>query len=57
VSFLGSQAIDRSGFGPLAALALATFLASVLGCVYVLMPKRNLFFALSGPVLFERPLK
>jgi hypothetical protein len=28
VSFLGSRAIDRSGLGPVAALAPATFLAS-----------------------------
>lgn len=54
VSFLGAQAIDHSGFGPAAALALATFIGSIVCCVLVLMPRAGLVFSLSGPVLFER---
>ena len=52
-SFLGAQAIEKTGLSALTVLALAAFVASTLPSVYVLLPKRNVVFALRGSVLFE----
>jgi hypothetical protein len=52
VAFLGSRAIDRQHHG----LAVIGFVAAgfaLAGCVLVLLPKDNLFFTLSGPVVYE----
>jgi hypothetical protein len=53
-SFLGSEAISRAGFGFLGTLALTAFVVSIAGCIYVLLPKSQLVFALSGTVLLEQ---
>ena len=38
----------------LAAVALAAFVASMVACVYILVPRRGKFvFSISGPVLYE----
>jgi hypothetical protein len=52
-SFLGAQTLTRSGAGPWAVLGLVAFVLSILPCVYLLVPKRGLFFHFSGPVLYE----
>ena len=52
VSFLGAQAIDRSGFGVLGTAALAAFVVSVVPLIYILLPKTQLRFSVKGSVLF-----
>jgi hypothetical protein len=52
-SFLGARAIDRDGITWVAILALTFFAASVFACVYVLLPKPGLIFAVRGTTLFE----
>jgi hypothetical protein len=52
-SFLGATAIDRAGLGVLGVGALTAFVASIAASIYVLLPKRSLVLALSGPVLIE----
>lgn len=52
VSFLGAQALGRLGFNTLAALALISFLASVVGSLVVLWPQRDAWkFRLDSRVL------
>jgi hypothetical protein len=52
VSFLGRPALDAEPVA-FAVLALAAFVMSMAASLYVLMPKRNLVFALIGSRLFE----
>jgi hypothetical protein len=52
-SFLGAGIIDRDGLSSVAVLALTSFAASVFACVYVLLPKPELIFAIRGTTLFE----
>ncbi len=51
-SFLGRPALDADPV-VLAALALAAFAVSIGSSVFVLLPKKNLVFALIGSRLFE----
>ena len=52
-SFLGRDAF-RDPSPLLAAVALAAFVASMVACVYILVPRRGKFvFSISGPVLYE----
>ena len=52
VSFLGRPALDTDpAIFPL--LALVAFATAIGSCLYVLMPKRSLVFALVGSRLFE----
>jgi hypothetical protein len=51
-SFLGRPAVDADPWLP-AALAFGAFALSIGASLYVLMPKKNLVFALVGSRLFE----
>jgi hypothetical protein len=51
-SFLGRPALDSDPVG-LAVLALAAFGVTIAASLYVLLPKRNLVFALVGSRVFE----
>jgi hypothetical protein len=48
-SFLGGQALAREGLSVWIVLALIAFGASVVLCIYVLLPKDGLIFALDAP--------
>ncbi len=48
-SFLGGQALAREGLSVWIVLALVAFGVSVVLCIYVLLPKDGLIFALDGP--------
>lgn len=53
-SFLGAQTIQHeSGLSVLSGLALVSLAASVLLCVYVLLPKRVFEFSLNAPQVYE----
>jgi tetrahydromethanopterin S-methyltransferase subunit B len=52
-SFLGDAAFGDSGPVGLAVAALLAFIVSTGASVYVLAPKRDLIFSLSGPGLYE----
>ncbi len=53
-SFLGAQTIQHTGgLGTLGALALVSLAASIVLCVYVLLPKRGFVFSLSAPRMYE----
>jgi hypothetical protein len=52
VSFLGRPALDADPIA-LAVLALAAFATSIVASLYVLLPKKDLVFALVGSRLFE----
>jgi hypothetical protein len=52
-SFLAAAALDRGGGDLLGGLALIAFLALSLTSLYVMVPKANLVFAISGSVLYE----
>jgi hypothetical protein len=53
-SFLGAQTIQHaSGLGVLGGLALVSLAASVLLCVYVLLPKQRFEFSLKAPQVYE----
>jgi hypothetical protein len=53
-SFLGAQAIRyTSSLGFLGLVALIALVVSIVGCVYVLLPKKGFVFSISGPVLYE----
>jgi hypothetical protein len=47
-SFLGAQAISRHGLTVWIVLALVAFGASIVLCIYVLLPKEGLIFALDA---------
>jgi hypothetical protein len=48
-SFLGGQALAREGLSIWIVLALVAFGISVVLCIYVLLPKDGLIFALDAP--------
>ena len=48
-SFLGGQALAREGLSLWIVLALIAFGASVVLCIYVLLPKEGLIFAVDAP--------
>lgn len=52
-SFLGDAAFGDSGPVGVAVAALLAFIVSIGASVYVLAPKRDLIFSLSGPGLYE----
>ena len=52
-SFLGGQALANHSVHLLGVLVLVAFGVSILSCLWVLLPKDGLIFALSGSVLYE----
>lgn len=52
-SFLGAQAATTTGLSWLFVLGLVAFAITVLGGLYVLIPRGGLIFALRGTVLLE----
>lgn len=52
-SFLGAQFFPKDGLGLWVALALIAFGVSIGSCIYVLLPKDALVFALDGPKAYE----
>jgi hypothetical protein len=52
-SFLGSRALISGGTDWLDVLGLVAAVASIVGSVYVLLPKRNLRFVLDGASVYE----
>jgi hypothetical protein len=52
-SFLGAQAIQRNGIGPLGVLALIALVASIALCIYVLLPKSDLVFDIKPFRMYE----
>jgi hypothetical protein len=55
-SFLGRPALDADSV-VIGVLALAAFAMSIIASTYVLVPKKNLVFALVGSALYERLLQ
>ena len=53
-SFLGAETLGREGTSPYTALAILTFFASTGCCVYLLIPKYGLGFAMSGSQLHQQ---
>ena len=51
VSFLGAKALEE-GLDVVAWLAIAAFAVTLLGTLYVLLPKDGVIFALDGPELY-----
>lgn len=51
-SFLGGQALAREGLSLCIVLALVAFGISVVLCIYVLLPKDGLIFALDAPATY-----
>jgi hypothetical protein len=51
-SFLGRPALDQ-GNGVLIFVALASFAISIGASLYVLLPRKDLFFTLQGSVIYE----
>ena len=56
-SFLGGQALTNHPVGWLGVAALIAFGLSILACLWVLLPKNNLIFSLSGSVLYATHLE
>lgn len=52
-SFLGAQAVARSGFSVWVVLALAAFGISVGLSIYALLPKRGVIFALNAAKVYS----
>jgi hypothetical protein len=52
-SFLGGQALAREGLSVWIILALVAFGISVVLCIYVLLPKDGLIFAVDAPEAYE----
>jgi hypothetical protein len=52
VSFLGRSALEEA-HDVVVVVALAAFAVSIAASIYVLLPKSTLYFALSGPAVFE----
>ncbi|HEY3553439.1 MAG TPA: hypothetical protein VGK66_07090 [Solirubrobacterales bacterium] len=52
-SFLGARVLPRDGLSFWIVLALFAFGVSISSCVYVLLPKDDLVFALDGPQAYE----
>lgn len=54
-SFFGAETIQHAGgLGTLGGLALVALVASILLCIYVLLPKSGFVFSVSGPAVYER---
>jgi hypothetical protein len=53
-SFLGAQTLSHGPLDAFGSLALAAFVGFLFPCVYVLLPKDNFRFSVSGAVLYER---
>jgi hypothetical protein len=52
-SFLGAQAIARAELDALVVLGVAAFASCVVLCLYVLLPKEGLIFAIDGPQAYQ----
>ena len=52
-SFLGGRALAKEGLSVWIVLALVAFGVSVTLCIYVLLPKEGLVFALDAPETYE----
>jgi hypothetical protein len=52
-SFLGQQAFQQSRARTLAIIALAAFLVAIVASIFILMPKEDLVFSLTGAGLYE----
>ena len=52
-SFLGARAATTTGLSWLTVLGLVAFAITILGGLYILMPRGGLIFALRGTVLLE----
>lgn len=52
-SFVGGQALSRHGLSIWVIVALAAFGISVVLCIYVLLPKTGLIFALDAPATYD----
>jgi hypothetical protein len=52
-SFLGGQAIARVQLTVLVVLGLVAFASCIALCIYVLLPKEGLIFAIDGPQAYE----
>ena len=52
-SFLGGQAIARAQLDVLVVLGVIAFAACVVLCIYVLLPKEGLIFAIDGPQAYQ----
>ncbi|MGH2984976.1 MAG: hypothetical protein ACRDK5_12135 [Solirubrobacterales bacterium] len=52
-SFLGGQAIARAELSALVVLGVVAFAACVMLCIYVLLPKEGLIFAIDGPQAYQ----
>jgi hypothetical protein len=52
-SFLGGQALAREGLSVWIVFALVAFGASVVLCIYVLLPKDGLIFVLDAPETYS----
>lgn len=56
-SFLGREALDQVdslALAIVATAALVAFAVSIGGSIYILLPKRDLYFSPSGSVLYEQ---
>jgi len=53
-SFLGKEAFQGSGWDPLAVLAGAAFLVTMLSAVYVLLPRKRFVFSVIGSAMYEQ---
>lgn len=51
-SFLGQQAYQRPSAASVAGIALVAFVVSIGASVFVLLPKKNLIFALAGANIY-----
>lgn len=56
-SFLGGAAITRDGLDGWSVAALAAFVTSIVFATWVLLPKDNLVFSLSGSRLYETEIE
>ena len=52
-SVLGTHALDRSHLRETAILGIGSFVVSILSAAFVLLPKQDLVFSISGSVLVE----
>jgi hypothetical protein len=53
-SFLGAETLrGSSDVGTLEGLALAALVFSIVGCLYITVPKGRFVFSLNGPAMYE----
>jgi hypothetical protein len=52
-SFLGQQAFRQPNAGAPAGVALVAFLVAIVASIFILMPKEDLVFSLTGAGLYE----